>query len=115
LPLTKANSQKYSKYLPVTSKNFKTSHRKLSASESRAVREAEKAALRSAIESGKRRSTMNSRAAYDEDEMLRKVLEESKQEGTIDPSENGTSRKGKRAREDSDEYVFPYHPCLTLC
>jgi hypothetical protein len=43
---------------------------------------------------------MNSRAAYDEDEVLRKVIEESKQEGAL-PSENGTRKK--RSREDSEE------------
>ena len=50
----------------------------------------------------KRRSTMNSRAAYDEDEVLRKVIEESKGEGhTV--SMEGSTRKGKRSREDSGE------------
>jgi hypothetical protein len=49
---------------------------------------------------GKRRHTMNSRAAYDEDEVLRKVIEESKHEGAL-PSENGTRKK--RSREDSEE------------
>jgi hypothetical protein len=68
-----------------------------------AKREAERA-LRAA-ETTKRRSTMNSRAAYDEDEVLRKVLEESKVDGAANPSETGASRKGKRAREDSEEYV----------
>lgn len=36
---------------------------------------------------------MNSRGAYDEDEMLRQAIEESKAEGTL----------GKRSREDSEE------------
>jgi hypothetical protein len=45
---------------------------------------------------------MNSRAAYDEDEVLRKVLEESKTEGSVVDS---GSRRGKRARDDSEEYV----------
>jgi len=48
---------------------------------------------------------MNSRANYDEEEILRKVLEESKVDGQTNPSEAGTSRKTKRAREDSDEWV----------
>jgi hypothetical protein len=43
---------------------------------------------------------MNSRAAYDEDEVLRKVLEESKTEGSVVDS---GSRRGKRARDDSEE------------
>ena len=41
----------------------------------------------------KRRATMNSRVAYDEDEMLRRAIEESKEIGTL----------GKRPREDSEE------------
>jgi hypothetical protein len=44
---------------------------------------------------------MNSRAAYDEDEVLRKVLEESKHEGLTDASENGTRKK--RSRDESEE------------
>ena len=36
---------------------------------------------------------MNSRTAYDEDEALRKAIEESKADGTL----------GKRGREDSEE------------
>jgi hypothetical protein len=43
---------------------------------------------------------MNSRAAYDEDEVLRKVIEESKQEGAT-ASESGNRKK--RSREDSEE------------
>lgn len=43
---------------------------------------------------------MNSRAAYDEDEVLRKVLEESKHE-RAPASENGNRKK--RSREDSEE------------
>ncbi|RMZ80540.1 hypothetical protein DV737_g2950, partial [Chaetothyriales sp. CBS 132003] len=45
-------------------------------------------------EPAKRRATMNSRGAYDEDEMLRRAIEESKHDGT------GTL--GKRAREEDD-------------
>lgn len=44
---------------------------------------------------------MNSRAAYDEDEVLRKVLEESKHEGGAPTSENGNRKK--RSRDDSEE------------
>jgi hypothetical protein len=61
----------------------------------------EKERLARALPETKRRSTMNSRAAYDEDEVLRKVLEESKTEGQAS-TENG-SRKGKRNRDDSEE------------
>lgn len=44
---------------------------------------------------------MNSRATYDEEEVLRKVLEESKHEGPIAPSENANRKK--RSRDDSEE------------
>ena len=57
---------------------------------------------RASVESfSKRRSTMNSRAAYDEDEVLRKVLEESKHEGAVPLAENGNRKK--RSRDDSEE------------
>jgi len=46
-----------------------------------------------ALQATKRRATMNSRTAYDEDEALRKAIEESKADGTL----------GKRGREDSEE------------
>lgn len=59
---------------------------------------------RASVESfSKRRSTMNSRAAYDEDEVLRKVLEESKHEGPVPLSEPGNRKK--RSRDDSEEWV----------
>lgn len=48
---------------------------------------------------------MNSRAAYEEDEMLRKVIEESKHEGDGVKAENG-NRKGKRSRDESEECVM---------
>ena len=44
---------------------------------------------------------MNSRdAAYDEDEMLRRAIKESKEMGTL----------GKRVREDSEEYATIVYP-----
>lgn len=52
---------------------------------------------------------MNSRAAYDEDEVLRKVLEESKHERPTEGSENGTRKK--RGRDESEEYVGLLHQC----
>jgi hypothetical protein len=66
---------------------------------SKIIKDKEK--IRQALPETKRRSTMNSRAAYDEDEVLRKVLEESKVEGS-GSTESG-SRKGKRHRDDGDE------------
>lgn len=54
------------------------------------------------MRSAKRRSTMNSRAAMDEEEAFRKAIEESRTDGSVAGTTNG-SRKGKRGREDSDE------------
>lgn len=50
----------------------------------------------------KRRSTMNSRdAAYDEEEQLRRAIEESKEENKSTTDEVAT-RRGKRSRSDSE-------------
>lgn len=50
----------------------------------------------------KRRSTMNSRQAYDEEETLRRVIEESRGNNETG-SVISTLRKGKRSRDDSEE------------
>jgi hypothetical protein len=58
------------------------------------------AAAAAAAESTKRRATMNSRVAYDEDEMLRRAIEESNKEiGTL----------GKRSRDELDGYVSSHY------
>ncbi|KAI9929989.1 hypothetical protein AWENTII_003557 [Aspergillus wentii] len=52
----------------------------------------------------KRRSTMNSRdAAYDEEEQLRRAIEESKEDTKSDGEETVT-RRGKRSRSDSEAH-----------
>lgn len=94
--------QKYSRYLPVYDQQH-GKNRKSSISkdlEKQLSRDKDRSSRASVDSFGKRRSTMNSRAAYDEDEVLRKVLEESKHEGA--PSSDGGNRK-KRSREDSEE------------
>lgn len=64
----------------------------------------------SANQTSKRRSTMNSReAAYDEEEQLRRAIEASKELVTV--PDDGTSRRTKRHRSDSEEYVYP---CATV-
>lgn len=75
--------------------------RSLSKDSDKAVKDKDRLSRASVESFSKRRSTMNSRAAYDEDEVLRKVLEESKHEGTVPLSENGNRRK--RSRADSEE------------
>lgn len=98
------HSQKYSLYLPVYEKfHAKNSHRKPSTSrdtDTRVAKEQEKQARADAL--AKRRSTMNSRSAYDEEEVLRAVLEQSKKEGAVLAPDNGT-RKTKRGRDESEE------------
>ena len=93
----------------MAAKSHKASYRKSSTfkdTTGRSAKEKEKMTARPSVENlSKRRSTMNSRAAYDEDEMLRRVLEESKHEGQ-QAQDNG-SRKGKRARDESEEWVIP--------
>jgi gas vesicle protein len=55
----------------------------------------------------KRRSTMNSRdAAYDEEEQIRRAIEESKEDNQGDGEEG--SRRSKRSRSDSEAHVM--HP-----
>lgn len=55
--------------------------------------------------SSKRRSTMNSRdAAYDEEEQLRRAIEESKAQ-KMAGNVAGSDRDPKRARSDSQEWV----------
>jgi hypothetical protein len=96
-------SQKYSRYLPVYDQQHGKKARKSSVSKetvSPSSRHNDRNPRSSVDSLGKRRSTMNSRAAYDEDEVLRKVLEESKHEGAP-PSEGGNRKK--RSRDDSEE------------
>ncbi|KAJ5833391.1 Zinc finger PHD-type [Penicillium riverlandense] len=55
-----------------------------------------------AMSSTKRRSTMNSRdAAYDEEELIRRAIEESKEDNKTSEDET-TIRRGKRSRSDSE-------------
>lgn len=85
--LIHSRSTKYSKYLPVLEGSTRSTP--LSAAEQARMKELKNKALLNT----KRRATMNSRGAYDEDEMLRQAIEESKAEGSL----------GKRTRDDSDE------------
>jgi hypothetical protein len=101
--LTSCHRQKYSRYLPVWDQQHGKNARKgsLSKESDKSTKDRDRLSRASVESFGKRRSTMNSRAAYDEDEVLRKVLEESKQEGAVPASENG--HRKKRSRDDSEE------------
>ena len=69
------------------------------------------------LEYTKRRATMNSRAAYDEEEMLRRAIEESKaeedmidysdEELQVDASESGTDLKPGSGLETEDDVPIP--------
>lgn len=99
---TSPKGQRYSRYLPVYDQQH-GKQRKSSVSkdtERHSSRDRDRNARASVDSFGKRRSTMNSRAAYDEDEVLKKVLEESKHDGA--PGSEHGNRK-KRSREDSEE------------
>lgn len=61
----------------------------------------------------KRRSTMNSRdAAYDEEEQLRRAIEESKEDNKTTDGEESASRRPKRSRSDSEAYAKPWCGCV---
>ncbi|KAI9890814.1 MAG: hypothetical protein M1814_003598 [Vezdaea aestivalis] len=100
------NGQRYSKYLPVTGSSEKTSRLSSPSNDTDQKSSKDKASRAAALaQLTKRRSTMNSRdAAYDEEELLRRAIEESK---TLDPtgSINGDmlTRRAKRARSDSED------------
>ncbi|KKK21314.1 putative transcriptional regulator (Cti6) [Aspergillus rambellii] len=53
----------------------------------------------------KRRSTMNSRdAAYDEEEQLRRAIEESKEDNKTSPVDDPAAQRPKRSRSDSEAH-----------
>lgn len=101
--------QKYSQYLPLYQEASRpTSSRAASFSNdgTRSPR-GKNGRASSALQSAKRRSTMNSRdAAYDEEEQLRRAIEASKGEKSAE-SIDGGARRGKRSRSDSEEFVVP--------
>ncbi|KAH7113217.1 PHD-finger motif-containing protein-like protein [Dendryphion nanum] len=104
--MTSSKGQKYSRYLPIYDQSHAKNARHSSVSkdtEGKVGRDKDRISRASAESFSKRRSTMNSRAAYDEDEVLRKVLEESKNEGSGPLSDAGNGTRKKRSRDDSEE------------
>ena len=97
---TAQHRQKYSLYQPVHGK----SNRKASVSKHGDKASREREALRASAESqggpGRRRGTMRSKELDEEEELLRRVIEESKRE--VEGSGTG-KRGGKRMRDASDE------------
>ena len=109
---TDLRGQRYSTYLPLHRNEPPKSARKPSVAketEARASKDRQSVS-RASVDStaAKRRSTMNSRQAYDEEETLRRVIEESKGEDGRLPSVSVSAsasapKKGKRSRDDSQE------------
>lgn len=97
--------QRYSRYLPIVEPASTRTPRRTSTHEdgnSRSSKEADSRPALANMSSAKRRSTMNSRAAFDEEEMIRKAIEESKGDGPAASGGNG-QRKSKRARDDESD------------
>ncbi|PNY28114.1 histone deacetylase complex subunit cti6, partial [Tolypocladium capitatum] len=110
---TAINGQKYSKFLPIHGPSRATSRATSIAKEgTRSPRHGSSKPSRpnsASQAAAKRRSTMNSRDAAYDDELLRRVIEASKEDVPNDTAES-TSRRGKRGRSDSEESVAPkYH------
>ncbi|KAH6675132.1 hypothetical protein B0J14DRAFT_589041 [Halenospora varia] len=102
---TAPNGQRYSHYLPLYQSLSRTTSRAASFSKdgTRSPRGSKSGRPSSSLQSAKRRSTMNSRdAAYDEEEQLRRAIEASKGEKSGESTDGGT-RRGKRARSESEE------------
>ncbi|KAK6438055.1 Histone deacetylase complex subunit [Oleoguttula sp. CCFEE 5521] len=103
-----SRGQRYSLYLPVTSKIAARKNSISSRSDERSRKERAEIS-RGSIDpaSGKRRGTIRSREHDDEAEQIQRAIEESKREvegdGKSSKSSNGTKRSGKRSREDSSE------------
>ncbi|KAE8147883.1 hypothetical protein BDV25DRAFT_159394 [Aspergillus avenaceus] len=95
------NGNSSSQYLPVAPP-LSASSRESSRDNSKRSKDSKQRQNESATGNPKRRSTMNSRdAAYDEEEQLRRAIEESKEE--VKPaSEEVAARRGKRSRSDSE-------------
>ncbi|KND89858.1 putative histone deacetylase complex subunit cti6 [Tolypocladium ophioglossoides CBS 100239] len=104
---TAINGQKYSKFLPIHGPSRATSRATSIAKEgTRSPRHGSSKPSRpnsASQAAAKRRSTMNSRDAAYDDELLRRVIEASKEDVAPDTAES-TSRRGKRGRSDSEEH-----------
>ncbi len=94
------NSQHYSNYLPLYPDSNRKSSLSRTSDNGRKDRDADNSRGSADPTTGRRRATMRSKEHDDEEEQLRRALEESKKE--VDGAGAG-KRSGKRAREDNDE------------
>ncbi|KAI1488947.1 hypothetical protein F5X96DRAFT_43644 [Biscogniauxia mediterranea] len=104
---TASNGQKYSIFLPIH-RPSRAASRATSAAKDGARSPKSNGGRNSrssaAAHTSKRRSTMNSRdAAYYEEEQIRRAIEASKEDAI--PEEQEPTRRTKRGRDDSEEYV----------
>lgn len=104
---TASNGQQYSHYLPVSRQSRSTSRqtapREKEGAKSPKQREARSGKSAPALASSKRRSTLNSRGVYDEEEELRRAIEASKEDAPPDEQEAAGARRPKRGRSNSEE------------
>ncbi|PHH60902.1 hypothetical protein CDD81_1063 [Ophiocordyceps australis] len=104
---TASNGQKYSKYLPLH-RSSRAPSRATSGTKD-GTRSPQNGPSKtpshpnSALQTAKRRSTMNSRDAAYDDELLQRVIEASKEDVAHETTENGSSRRPKRGRSGSEE------------
>ncbi|KAE8156528.1 hypothetical protein BDV40DRAFT_305980 [Aspergillus tamarii] len=97
-----SNGQYSSQYLPVAPPSPASSSRDSSRDNSKRAKDSK--SRQNDPANPKRRSTMNSRdAAYDEEEQIRRAIEESREE-TKPASEDIAARRGKRSRSDSEAH-----------
>ncbi|KAI9045327.1 putative transcriptional regulator (Cti6) [Aspergillus affinis] len=97
-----SNGQHSSTYLPVAPPSTAASSRESSRDNSKRSKDPKSRGGDSAA-NPKRRSTMNSRdAAYDEEELIRRAIEESKEDTSSPAAEDATVRRPKRSRSDSE-------------
>jgi len=101
------DSQRSSTYLPVNPGSSPAPSSRASSRETSRRSKDPKSRNSEGASNPKRRSTMNSRdAAYDEEEQLRRAIQESKEDSHSLPDETSTTRRGKRSRSDSEACVF---------
>jgi gas vesicle protein len=105
---SETNGSHSSQYLPVAPAPSSTVSSRDSSRDNAKRAKDQKSRQSDPFPNPKRRSTMNSRdAAYDEEEQLRRAIEESKEDNKTTDGEESTTRRPKRSRSDSDAYVRP--------
>ncbi|KAL4736354.1 hypothetical protein BDV11DRAFT_194043 [Aspergillus similis] len=102
---SEANGSHSSQYLPVVPVPSSTVSSRDSSRDNAKRAKDQKSRQSDPFPNPKRRSTMNSRdAAYDEEEQLRRAIEESKEDNKTTDGEESTIRRPKRSRSDSDAH-----------